>query len=279
MKGERTMADLSIDQRPEGWCKAAESYDSSFGSFTALFAQDAVRLANVGPGHRVLDVGTGTGAFALTAEQAGAEVLAVDFSQGMIDCLNTKIDQKGLSRIHAVKMDGQALDIENNSYDSVFSVFGLCFFPDRIAGFRELYRVLKPGGLGVVVNWCALEHSQFLRVIVGALVKAIPNLPAPSAPPPGLSLADPNVLKSEMRQGGFSGINLFTVRHLWTFPGPQVVYDSLASVQPMIARIFEMAGDASRQAFRSAIIQMIRDEQGNGPYGLEGEARIAVGTK
>jgi ubiquinone/menaquinone biosynthesis C-methylase UbiE len=101
------MAELSIDQKPEGWCKAAESYDSSFGSFTTLFAQDAVRLANVGPKHRVLDVGTGTDALALMAEQAGADVLAVDFSKGMIDCLNTKIDQKGLRRICAVKMDGQ----------------------------------------------------------------------------------------------------------------------------------------------------------------------------
>jgi hypothetical protein len=53
----------------------------------------------------------------------------------------------------------------------------------------------------------------------------------------------------------------------------------MAGVQPMIARIFDMAGDAPRQKFRSAIIQTIRDEQGNGPYGLEGEARIAVGRK
>jgi hypothetical protein len=62
-------------------------------------------------------------------------------------------------------------------------------------------------------------------------------------------------------------------------PLKQDDYDSLAGVQPMIARIFDMAGDASRQAFRSAIIETIRDEQWNGPYGLEGEARIAAGRK
>lgn len=227
----------------------------------------------------MLDVGTGTGALALVAEEMGATVVAVDFSQGMIDYFITKISEKGLQRIRAVTMDGQALEIEDNSYDAVFSVFGLCFFPDRIAGFRELYRVLKPGGLGAVVNWCALEHSEFLRVIVSAIRKTLPNWQTSSTSPPALSLADPDVLRSEMHLGGFSKINLFTVRHLWTFSKPQVVYDSLASVQPMIANIFDVAGEASRQAFRSALIQTIRDERGSGPYGLEGEARIAIGTK
>ena len=273
------MSELSIDQKPEGWSKAAKSYDTSFASFTALFAQDALRLTNVGSGQRVLDVGTGTGALALVAAEAGAEVLAVDFSQGMIDSLHSKINQKGVRHIRTATMDGQALDLEDNSFDAGFSVFGVCFFPDRIAGFRELYRVIRPGGLAAVVNWCARERSGFLNVIVGALKEVLPNMPLPKTPPPGLSLADPDLFKSEMQVGGFARINLFTVRHVWTFSDPQLVYDSLAGVQPPFAALLETLGEATREAFRSAIIQTIRQEQGDGPYGLEGEAHIAIGVK
>ncbi len=273
------MNELSIDQKPEIWNRAAESYDTSFASFTALFAQDVLRLTNVGPGQRVIDIGTGTGSLAIIAAEMGAEVLAVDFSQGMIDHLQVKIREKGMKLIRVAIMDGQDLDLKDNSFDIAFSVFGVCLFPDRMAGFRELHRVVRPGGLAAVVNWCALERSSLFTVIVGALKEVLPNLPAPKTPPPGLSLADPDLFKSEMQAGGFVRINLFTVRHIWTFSDPQLVYDSLVGVLPGFAAMIENLSESERKEFRSAIIGSIRRQQGNGPYGLEGEAHIAVGMK
>ena len=55
------MTDLGPDQRPEGWNLVPSAHDTMVAPFTALFAHDALRLANVGPGRRVLDVGAGTG--------------------------------------------------------------------------------------------------------------------------------------------------------------------------------------------------------------------------
>jgi len=138
------MVERSFDQEPEGWSKAAEFYDS-FGAFTQLFAEDALRLADLKPGQQVIDAATGTGCLAFLAARTGAHVLAVDFSEGMIDQLRMKVAQSKADHIQAAVMDGQALIVEDHSFDAAFSVFGLCFFPDRAAGFRELHRVLKPG--------------------------------------------------------------------------------------------------------------------------------------
>ena len=95
------MSDLSIDQKPEGWDAIAAAYDSSFASLTALFAQDALRLAGVQPGQRILDVAAGTGALSFAAAEAGADVLATDFSPGMIEYLRLKAERKGIRSIHA----------------------------------------------------------------------------------------------------------------------------------------------------------------------------------
>ena len=273
------MSDLSTDQIPEGWDPVATAYDLPFGSFTALFAQDALRLVSVQPGQRVLDVAAGTGALSLAAAGAGAEVLATDFSPGMIDYLRSKAEREGIPGIRVAVMDGQALDLEDGSFDAAFSIFGLTFFPDRSAGFRELCRVIKPGGRAAVVSWSAMERLRFMSIILSTLKEVVPDFPAPKKPPPVLSLADRTIFKSEMQAGGFAYVNMFTVTHIFTFSSPDVVCNSLDSASPVVAGIFNNLAPNQREAYRRAFSRKIQEEQREGPYGLEGEAHIAVGVK
>lgn len=273
------MSDLSIDQIPEGWDPVAKAYDLPFGSFTALFAQDALRLVSVQYGQRILDIAAGTGGLSLAAADAGAQVLATDFSPGMIDYLRSKVERKGIRGISVAVMDGQALDVEDGSFDAAFSIFGLTFFPDRSAGFRELCRVIKPGGRAAVVSWSAMERLRFMSIILSTLKEVVPDFPSPKRPPPVLSLADRTIFKSEMQAGGFAYVNMFTVAHISTFSSPDVVCNSLDSASPVVAGIFNNLAPNQREAFRRALNRKIQEEQGEGPFGLEGEAHIAVGVK
>ena len=197
------MAALGPDQRPEGWNPVPRAYETMVAPFTRLFALDALRLANVQPGQRVLDVGAGTGVLSLAAAALGAEVLATDFSPGMVDYLKGKAEAQGSRGVQAVVMDGQALDVADNRFDAVFSIFGLMFFPDRAAGFRELHRVTRPKGLAVVASWSSMERVRFAQAILGTLREAVPNLPTPTKPPPWLSLADRGTFEGRDARGGF----------------------------------------------------------------------------
>src|SRR5512139_2473260 len=89
--GEETMSTLSPDQVPDGWGAIAADYEEAFEGLTTQFAADVLRLLDLRPGERVVDVAAGTGAFSLMAARAGIEVLATDFAPGMVARIRERI--------------------------------------------------------------------------------------------------------------------------------------------------------------------------------------------
>ena len=160
------MSALSPDQVPDNWGIIASNYERSFEGLSAQFAAHALRLLDVKPGERVIDVAAGTGAFSLLAARAGAEVLATDFAPGMIARLRERIAAERLTNISAEVMDGQALAVSEASFDASVSVLDLIFFPDITKGVAELRRVLRPGGRTAIVCWNDPENLElFLRLL------------------------------------------------------------------------------------------------------------------
>jgi ubiquinone/menaquinone biosynthesis C-methylase UbiE len=77
---------------------------------------------------RMVDVAAGTGVMAMEAGRRGAEVLATDFAPGMVEVMRRRFAAEGL-QVKAEVMDGQALDLEDESFDLGASTFGLIFSP------------------------------------------------------------------------------------------------------------------------------------------------------
>jgi ubiquinone/menaquinone biosynthesis C-methylase UbiE len=111
------------------------------------YARDlAERVAAVGPA-TVLETAAGTGVLtrALAARlPAQAQIVATDLNQPMLD-LATLITPAD-ARLTWRQADALALPFADQSFDVVACQFGVMFFPDRIRGYKEAFRVLKPGG-------------------------------------------------------------------------------------------------------------------------------------
>jgi SAM-dependent methyltransferase len=255
------------DQTPEGWDAFIEGYERFMVPFFARFAADALRLADVQPGDRLLDVAAGPGTLALQAARRGATVVAIDFAPGMIARLHVHASEAGLANLTAAVMDGQALSLADDSFDAAFSMFGLIFFPDRAAGFRELRRVLRPGGKAVVGTW-----SRTGTAIRPAARHA---LPAPPTPRQVQNLHDPELFAREMRAGGFTRVEVQTIAHDQELPTPEATWE-LVTHQPTILAIYTPDQLA---AARPIAIEALCAEFGDGPVRLEWEAHIGIGTK
>jgi demethylmenaquinone methyltransferase/2-methoxy-6-polyprenyl-1,4-benzoquinol methylase len=118
----------------------------SFGQ-DPLWRRCLIRHAPVGPGARVLDVATGTGAIARgMVKRYGCTVVGVDQSPQMLDGARARIAQAGLAdRIELRLGSAETLDLEEASFDALTTGYLLRYLDDPLATVTALLRLVKPG--------------------------------------------------------------------------------------------------------------------------------------
>ena len=121
-----------------------------------LWRKRCVRLLRQERPKRMLDVATGTADFAIEAVRMGLDVhvTGVDISAGMLDVGRTKIAARGWNdRIELIQGDSVDLPFEADAFDAFTVAFGVRNFEDLQGGLKDMLRVLKPGGLGLVLEF------------------------------------------------------------------------------------------------------------------------------
>ncbi len=103
---------------------------------------------------RVLDIATGTGDLAiLMAETQAIQIIGLDISEGMLEVGKQKIKERNLNnRIEMVLGDSENLPFEDNYFDAITVAFGVRNFETLEKGLAEILRVLKPGGIFVILE-------------------------------------------------------------------------------------------------------------------------------
>ena len=235
------------------WDETASHYERTAHPFTSLYAHDALARVPLTPQSQVLDVATGTGALALAAARTGAQVLATDFSPGMV----ARVEAAGLANIETRVMDGQALDLPDESFDAVFSIFGLIMFPDWRKGLSEMHRVTRKGGYGVIGSWQGRGAASFM--LLGDIrQKLFPELPMAQMPEGMRALSVADSFAAAFIEAGYRDPQIDYVTHDFemevaaldqpdTLFGMSPDWTSLSDAQKVqfIAEVREMAGDRS----------------------------------
>jgi demethylmenaquinone methyltransferase/2-methoxy-6-polyprenyl-1,4-benzoquinol methylase len=125
----------------------------------------------------VLDIATGTADIPLILSRSGLnirKIIGLDLSEGMLSVGRHKLERAGCSsRIELRSGDGQELPFGDKSFDVVTVGFGLRNFPDLMKGLTEAYRVLRPGGSFIILEFSRPErfpfhqlHEAYMRFIV-----------------------------------------------------------------------------------------------------------------
>jgi demethylmenaquinone methyltransferase/2-methoxy-6-polyprenyl-1,4-benzoquinol methylase len=130
----------------------AQHYDRTNDVLSAgnavLWRVATVKAIGAGPADKVLDIAAGTGTSSVAIARRGAEVIALDFSHGMVE-----VGRQRHPEIEFVEGDAESLPFDDDTFDAVTISFGLRNVNRPKVALAEMHRVLKPGGRLVVCEF------------------------------------------------------------------------------------------------------------------------------
>ena len=152
------------------YSKYASMYDHTFGKVFQQSRESAVRGLPIQPGHRILEVGIGTGE-ALPLYPTHCEVLGIDLSEGMLERARRRVDEFQLDHVTLQRMDAGNMELPDDHFDLVMAAYVVTAVPDYRIVVDEMIRVCKPGGRIVMLN-----HFSNGNNVIAAVEKLISPL-------------------------------------------------------------------------------------------------------
>jgi ubiquinone/menaquinone biosynthesis C-methylase UbiE len=153
-----------------GFDRGAEVYDQVGVAFFGPPARDLVARAQLRPGERVLDLGTGRGAVLFPAADAvgpSGRVVGVDLAPRMAQLTAAEIEARGLTQASTLCGDAERPEFPDGSFDAVLAALALFFLADPAQAVRRYAKLLLPAGRLGFTTFAAMDsvHEAGMRAI------------------------------------------------------------------------------------------------------------------
>ncbi len=236
-----------IEQQRQDWNRVApawEKWDALLQRNLSFLNYRLVGDARIRPGHRVLDLGSGTGYPAIVAAEAvgnQGEVVGLDLATEMLERAKRKAYALGLFHLDFRVSDVTTLSEPDASFDAVISRFCLMFLPDIPKAVGEITRVLKPGGYLAAAVWSTPENNPFAKIPIDVLKQFI-EIPPPLPDQPGIfRLAKPGDLSGMTERAGLQKIADEEIVADAPYDSAEIYLENLlemaAPLQPLFAKL------------------------------------------
>ena len=209
---------MSSENVVEAWRESAQYWAKHSDMIRIMFmplTRALIEHAGIHEGQSVLDVAGGSGEPSLTiAEIVGpaGSVTCTDAVNEMVETARSEAQRRGITNVQFRQCMADALPFPSGSFDVTVCRLGAMFFPDPVAGIREMLRVTKSGGSLALAVWHKSELNPFCHVITIVIDRHInPGAVDPDAPN-AFRFAEPGKLAGVMTDAGASNVKEHVVK-------------------------------------------------------------------
>lgn len=246
--------------------------------FSGYAADTAGRVAALRPSS-VLETAAGSGVVTRALAPllgSGARYLVSDLNAPMLDLARAL--QPADQRLVWQVADALHLPEADEAFDVVLCQFGAMFFPDKVRGFAEALRVLKPGGSFIFAVWGSLSHNIITEAVMLALAEVFPDNPPDFIARIPHGYHDAARIGDDLRAAGFANIIIEVVDRVSTVPDALTAATAICQGTPMRAEIEARApGQLGSVTDRAAASLGVRF--GSGPISRPMQALIVTARR
>lgn len=226
---------------------------------------------------RILETAAGTGVVTESLHQAlpDAEIVATDLNSPMLEVAARRLRS---DKVRFQQADALDLPFDDASFDLVVCQFGVMFFPDKVRGNSEARRVLRDGGMYLLVIWDSVDSNLATKVAGAAVAELFPGDSAAFYERIPFRYHDRAVIERDLRSAGFTKFDIETVALRSRAASARDAAIGLTQGTPMRSEI-EQRGAARLERATDAATRAL--EQFEGPDGFDApmSAHIVTATK
>lgn len=262
MSTNETMIECWNRQASEAWLHMQDRMDWLLDPLGTR----ALTALDLHGGEQVLDVGCGCGHTTLAlarAVGAGGAVTGIDVSAPMLERAAARAQQAGLStRIRWLLQDAQTAELGQNTYEAIYSRFGVMFFADAHAAFANLAGAARRGGRMAFVCWQSRQDNPWFELPARAAARHVEMVaPARDDEPGPFGFANGERLRELMTSSGWREVQLESLKEkLFLGDDLEQALQLLTTIGPVGAALRQReVSDSQRaqalEAVRAALLQ------------------------